>query len=79
MAQPQVHKSEAVTKRGKKAPNASVKSQTTKKSKNGHEAESRLKELEDLVAILSRGKYMWESTFDAITDPVSIISKDYTI
>lgn len=39
----------------------------------------RLKELEDLVGILSRGKYMWESTFDAITDPVSIISQNYTI
>lgn len=39
----------------------------------------RLKELEDLVGILSRGKYMWESTFDAITDPVSIIAQDYSI
>lgn len=39
----------------------------------------RLQELEDLVGILSRGKYMWESTFDAITDPVSIISEQYSI
>lgn len=39
----------------------------------------RVSELEDLVDVLSRGKYMWESTFDAITDPVSIISKDYSI
>lgn len=39
----------------------------------------KIKELEDLVTVLSRGKYMWESTFDAITDPVSIIATDYSI
>lgn len=39
----------------------------------------RIQELEDLVGILSRGKFMWETTFDAITDPVSIISQEYTI
>lgn len=37
------------------------------------------KKLEELVRILSRGKYMWESTFDAITSPVQIVSKDYEI
>lgn len=39
----------------------------------------RVQELEHLVDVLSRGKYMWESTFDAITDPVSIISPQYDI
>lgn len=39
----------------------------------------KIQELEDLVGVLSRGKYMWESTFDAITDPVSIIAQDYSI
>src|SRR3989338_10958912 len=38
-----------------------------------------IKELESLVETISRGKYMWESTFDAITDPVMIVSRDYTI
>jgi len=78
MVLPQAQKSEAVTKRGKKTPSGPVKPQPSEKSKNA-DAASRIKELEDLVTILSRGKYMWESTFDAITDPVSIISKDYTI
>ncbi|MBT3181482.1 MAG: hybrid sensor histidine kinase/response regulator [Deltaproteobacteria bacterium] len=35
--------------------------------------------LEKLVGILERGKYMWESTFDAITSPVQIVSQDYKI
>lgn len=53
-------------------------------SKASHSTEKtllarRLHELEELVGVLSRGKYMWESTFDAITDPVSIIRKDYSI
>jgi two-component system NtrC family sensor kinase len=38
-----------------------------------------IKKLKDLVSILSRGKYMWESTFDAIGSPVQIISKDFEI
>ena len=38
-----------------------------------------IKELELLVETISRGKYMWESTFDAITDPVMIVSGDYII
>ena len=39
----------------------------------------RSKKLEELVEIISRGKYMWESTFDAITAPVQIVSRDYDI
>lgn len=39
----------------------------------------RVQELEELVGIISRGKYMWESTFDAITIPVQIVRKDYTV
>lgn len=39
----------------------------------------RIKELESLVETISRGKYMWESTFDAIKNPVIIVSSDYKI
>ena len=39
----------------------------------------RVAKLEELVEIISRGKYMWESTFDAITSPVQIVSRDYEI
>lgn len=42
-------------------------------------ASERAKKLEELVAIISRGKYMWESTFDAITSPVEIVSRDYDV
>ncbi len=47
--------------------------------KNAKSLASRAKKLEDLVEIISRGKYMWESTFDAITAPVQIVSGDYEI
>jgi two-component system, NtrC family, sensor kinase len=40
---------------------------------------ARGRKLEDLIEIISRGKYMWESTFDAITAPVQIVSADYEI
>jgi len=40
---------------------------------------NRAEKLEDLVEIISRGKYMWETTFDAITAPVQIVSSDYEI
>jgi two-component system NtrC family sensor kinase len=39
----------------------------------------RVSKLERLVEIISRGKYQWESTFDAITAPVMIVSKDYRV
>lgn len=35
--------------------------------------------LKKLLDTISRGKYMWESTFDAINDPVMIVSSDYVI
>ncbi len=40
---------------------------------------TKISQLEALVETLSRGKYMWESTFDAIGDPVLIIADDYSI
>lgn len=36
-------------------------------------------ELQDLFAVVAEGKRVWESTFDAIVDPVLIVSKDYQI
>jgi signal transduction histidine kinase len=36
-------------------------------------------ELQDLFAIVEEGKRVWESTFDAIVDPVLIVTKDYQI
>lgn len=39
----------------------------------------RSQKLKELVGIISRGKYMWESTFDAITAPVQIVSSDFDI
>jgi len=38
-----------------------------------------LKEANELNEIISRGKYQWQATFDAISDPVMIITKDYKI
>lgn len=53
---------------------------SVKKKNNTHLSDNRrLKELEKLVEIISRGKYQWEATFDAITSPVAILSKDYRI
>jgi two-component system, NtrC family, sensor kinase len=36
-------------------------------------------DLERLLEVVSRGKYMWESTFDAIGDPVMIVNDRYQI
>ena len=41
--------------------------------------EERTAKLEKLLTILSRGKYIWESSFDAIAAPVLIVSGDYHI
>lgn len=43
------------------------------------EKENTIHELKELIQTISRGKYMWESTFDAITDPVVIISENFLI
>lgn len=40
---------------------------------------ARVLKLEELVQIISRGKYMWESTFDAITAPLQIVSGEYEV
>ena len=47
--------------------------------KSYNSKDARIKELEALLETISRGKYMWESTFDAITSPVMIVSHDYHI
>ncbi len=39
----------------------------------------RLGELEDLVHVISEGKYSWEATFDAISEPVMIVNPDYGV
>lgn len=44
-----------------------------------HTLEERVRKLERLVQLISRAKYMWESTFDAITIPVQVVSGDYRI
>lgn len=41
--------------------------------------DKKIAELESLIQTISVGKYMWESTFDAITNPVMIVSPDYKI
>lgn len=51
-----------------------------KKSKGPEKDEGlSVERLKELLEIVSRGKYMWESTFDAIRDPVLIIDRDYNI
>ncbi len=35
--------------------------------------------LKELLEVVSRGKYLWESTFDAIQDPVLIIGPNYRV
>lgn len=41
--------------------------------------QQRVQELESLVETISRGKMMWQATFDAIKDPVMIIDSEYNI
>lgn len=50
-----------------------------RKARDRPHDQKRIKDLEQLVKTISRGKYMWESTFDAITSPVMIVSSDYRI
>jgi two-component system NtrC family sensor kinase len=44
----------------------------------GREAQA-LKELQGLIEVVSQGKEAWETAFDAIVDPVLIVSKEYVI
>jgi len=41
--------------------------------------EPRAEELQNLLEVVSEGKRVWEATFDAIVDPVLIVSKDFRI
>ncbi|MDX1386161.1 MAG: ATP-binding protein [bacterium] len=38
-----------------------------------------LKELQDLFEVVSEGKRVWETTFDAVVDPVLIVDREYNI
>lgn len=38
-----------------------------------------LKDAKELIDIISRGKYQWQTTFDTITDPVLIITKNFDV
>ena len=40
---------------------------------------TKVKDLENLVQVVSAGKFMWEATFDAIQEPVMIVNEDYTV
>lgn len=40
---------------------------------------NKIQKLRELFDIVERGKFMWESTFDAIRDPVLIIDQDYRV
>lgn len=60
----------------------SVKKPIPKSTSKGTELSNlgkKLKETEKLLKIISRGKYQWQATFDAISDPVMIITKDFKI
>ncbi|PIR16677.1 MAG: hybrid sensor histidine kinase/response regulator [Deltaproteobacteria bacterium CG11_big_fil_rev_8_21_14_0_20_49_13] len=45
----------------------------------GNQFEKRLTELQQLLQVIERAKQMWQATFDAIRDPVVIISDDFDI
>lgn len=50
-----------------------------RQKKTAPNLEEKTRKLEELIEIISRGKYQWEATFDAITAPVMIVTKDYQI
>ncbi|MDL1873358.1 PAS domain-containing protein [Deltaproteobacteria bacterium PRO3] len=43
------------------------------------EQSENLEELKNLFAVVSEGKRAWEATFDAILDPVLVVTRDYRI
>ncbi len=47
--------------------------------RNTQSLQEQIDKLKRLVGIISRGKYQWETTFDAITAPVQIVTSDYRI
>lgn len=40
---------------------------------------TKVRELEELIGIISKGKYTWEATFDAIAEPVMIVKNNYEV
>ena len=38
-----------------------------------------VEELKELLEVVSEGKRVWEATFDAIVDPVLIVSPDFIV
>ncbi len=56
-----------------------AKKKPKKKKKRSLQSASEIRKLRRLFDIVERGKYMWESTFDAIRDPVMIIGGDYQV
>ncbi len=52
---------------------------TKKPAIKNNACETRLSELKQLLEVIERAKQMWQATFDAIRDPVAIISEDYDI
>src|SRR3989338_4076595 len=45
----------------------------------GQKTINKIKELETLIEVISNGKHQWEATFDAIADPLMIVSHDFKI
>jgi len=50
-----------------------------KKKSSSERSAQTFEELQDLFAVVEEGKRVWETTFDAIVDPVLIVTKDYQI
>lgn len=61
------------------SPQNPIRATALNKARSLSENSTNLEELKDLLAIVSEGKRIWESTFDAIVDPVLIVTKDYQI
>lgn len=66
-------------KRRLKLKTASPKKTRKPAARKGAVMPDKIKKLQELFDIVERGKFMWESTFDAIRDPVLIISKGYKV
>lgn len=51
----------------------------TQPNSDKNSCERKLSELQQLLEVIERAKQMWQATFDAIRDPVVIISENYDI
>lgn len=49
------------------------------KNQTKNQNDNRISELEKLLQIIERAKQMWQTTFDAIRDPVVIISENFDV